>query len=641
MSDNPNHLHQIGKCRLDSEKKVLWFNDEPVALPLKAVELLSVLVERSGEVVTKDEIWRAVWQDSFVEETNLTHNIYLLRKTLKDLGEPDLIQTVPRRGYRFAGETRTHSNGDLVIEKHSFTRTLVEEVPVEVAQAGPTLPPPLRTYVPTVVAVGAIAAIVVLIAGIAAWKFRGDNTAIAGSAVRSIAVLPLVSVNGEPDDRSLSLGFADALITSLGELEGVRVVSTRGSKDLMAISAQDPAQLGKELSVDSVLDGTLQRANGKLRVTLRLIRSSDGVQIWSGSFDESEDEIFKLQDAMARQTASALSREASAGKHSTENRDAYHAYLRGRFFFDKRDSENYAKAIDEFNLAVKFDPAYALAYAGLADVYAMQANISAHDRKRRDELYERSRTMASKALSIDETCAEAHTSLAWIMRVHDWNWEGSEREFKRAIELDPNYANARQWYSFLLLGLGRMDESLVQMEKALELEPLSRIILNNSLTVRNYRGEVEMLSAIVERLDKMENAGTQRSWAWTLAYSRIGEYAKVIEVGEDHMARNGTKQSSDYLEANVAIAYARVGDQPKATQILNRLELRAKTDTEAAFRLAQAHAELGNHDRAIELLRICLEARDDRMVWIKTEPRFESIRNDPGFQRMLKQMRLA
>jgi Tfp pilus assembly protein PilF len=255
----------------------------------------------------------------------------------------------------------------------------------------------------------------------------------------------------------------------------------------MAMSAQDPAQLGKELSVDSVLDGTLQRANGKLRVTLRLIRSSDGVQIWSGSFDESEDEIFKLQDAMARQTASALAREARAGKHSTENRDAYHAYLRGRFFFDKRDSENYAKAIDEFNLAVKFDPNYTLAYAGLADVYAMQANISADDRKRRDELYERSRTMASKALSIDETCAEAHTSLAWIMRVHDWNWEGSEREFKRAIELDPNYANARQWYSFLLLGLGRMDEALVQMEKALELEPLSRIILNNSFSVRNYR----------------------------------------------------------------------------------------------------------------------------------------------------------
>ena len=634
MSSNLNHLHQFGKCLLDSEKKVLWFENEPVPLPRKAVELLSILVERRGEVVTKDEIWQAVWQDAFVEETNLTHNIYLLRKTLKDLGEPEVIQTVPRRGYRFAGQAGPDTNGDFVIEKHSITRTLVEELPVEAESQ--TIGAERRGF--PYVALASVAIVAILAAIGISWKLQRDATptATATTQIKSVAVLPLVSLNEGPDDRAISLGFTDALITSLGNLEGVRVVS---AKTVAPKNQPDALQLARNLSVDSVLEGTFQRANGKLRVTLRLIRSSDANQIWSDSFDESEDAIFKLQDAMAQQTAAALSREVRFDKHSTENREAYHAYLRGRYFFDKRNPEDYKKAIDEFLIAVRLDPQYALAYTGLADVYAMQANI-ADDTKSRSELYERSRSMALKALAIDDNSAEAHTSYAWIKRVHDWDWEGSEREFKRAIELNGNYANARQWYSYLLLGLGRMDESLSEMEKALELEPLSRVIINNSVNVRNYRGEVEMLPSIAERVTRIDDSEPGSSWIWSLAYSRNGQHSKVVEVGEAYMARNVGPLRSDYLASNLAIAYARTGNTSKATEILAQLETRAKTNSEAAFRLAQAHAELGNADRAIALLQYCLKAHDDRMVWIKVEPRFESLRSDPRFQEILRQMRL-
>lgn len=633
MSGDLNNLHEFGKCLLDSEKKVLWFENEPVGLPRKAVELLSILVERRGEVVTKDEIWQGVWHDAFVEETNLTHNIYLLRKTLKELGEPDVIQTVPRRGYRFSGETRPYTNGDLVIEKHSITRTLIEEVPANPG-AGPTVS---ATHRPGYAAIAGVTVLALLAVVFITWKFQtaGPPAVTATAPIRSIAVLPLVSLNDGPDDRALSLGFTDALITSLGGLDEVRVVSAR-----TATAAQpELVRLAKELAVDGILEGTFQKANGKLRVTLRLIRSADGQQIWSGSFDESEAEIFKLQDAMAQQTAAALSREARVEKYSTDSHEAYQAYLRGRYFFDKRTAENYETAIDEFTRAVTLDPQYALAYTGLADVYAMQANI-AQNRGLRDQLYERARVMALKAVELDDASAEAHTSLGWIKRVHDWDWQGSEREFMRAIELDPNYANARQWYSFLLLGLGRMDESLAQMEKALELEPLSRTVLNNSIMIRSYRGDVDMLPAIAERVALMDDSEPSSSWIRSLAYSRTGQHAQVVEIGESYLAKTGGTFESDYLASNLAIAYSRTGNAARAAELFAHLEEKSKKDNEAAFRLAQAYAELGNKDRAITLLQQCLRAHDDRMVWIKTEPRFESLRSDPRYLQMLRELRL-
>lgn len=284
----------------------------------------------------------------------------------------------------------------------------------------------------------------------------------------------------------LSLGFADALITSLGKLNELRVISIN-AVSRYADSQKEPTEIGKDLGVDSVFDGTLQKANGKLRVTLRLIRISDGKQIWSGSFDENETNIFHLQDAMAMRAAQALALtlRPTDAKRPTENRDAYQAYLRGRFFFDKRTPEAYERAVAEFERAFAFDPNYALAYAGLADVFAMQANDS--DGQKRDSLYQKSRTMAMKALELDDSSAEAHTSLGWVKRIHDWDWSGSEHEFKRALELNPNYVQAHQWYALVLITLGRTDEALAEIEKARELEPLSQIVLRNYFSVRQYR----------------------------------------------------------------------------------------------------------------------------------------------------------
>jgi TolB-like protein/thioredoxin-like negative regulator of GroEL len=446
----------------------------------------------------------------------------------------------------------------------------------------------------------------------------------------------LKSFDEGSDDKPLRLGFADALITSLGKISEVRVVSIN-SVSRYADLQKEPRDIGKDLGVDGVFDGTLQRANGKLRVTLRLIRTSDGQQMWNASFDESESEIFRLQDAMAAQTAQALAlnlRPKDQKRH-TQSQDAYQAYLRGRFFFDKRTSENYEKAIAEFERAVSLDPNYALAYTGLADVYALQANIS--DGEASDALYEKSRNTTAKALQLDEGLAEAHTTLAWIKRTHDWDWAGSEHEFKRALELNPNYVNAHQWYALLLTTLGRTDEALTEIEKARELEPLSVIVLRNYFAIRQYRRENSFLPALAEQIAALDESKASTFRIFALA--RTGDYAKVIEIGEGSHS-DISQDLALYRADNLAIAYTRMQQPAKAARLIRYLVGEANHHVEAAYHLAMVYAEVGRSEAAIDLLLKCLEARDDRLVWIKVEPRLDSLRKETRFQEIVRRMNL-
>ena len=625
-------VYEFGEFRLDTGKHRLLRGDQAVALTPKAIETLRVLIENRGALVERDALMAAVWPDVVVEDGNLTVTISMIRKALgDDPNDRRFIETVPRLGYKFVADVR------IVGEKPA---TGAE--PIAPAPGGPPTvltPAPSPRSRPGWPATGVAIAAVLLAAFALVYARPWSTPEPAGAGtIQSIAVLPLTSLSDVAEDRALGLGFADALMTSLAGVADVRVRSTHGVRD----GEKAPAEIGQTLGVDAVLDGTLQRANGMLRVTLRLIRSSDGRQVWSDSFDEAEKEIFKLQDTMASQTAESLKWNLASdpgrrtNRRYTTNRDAYHAYLLGRMLFDKRQADDYPKAIGEFERAIALDPSYALAFTGLADVYAIQANTK--NGPERAALYEKSRTMATKALALDETLAEAHTSLGWIKRIHDWDWAGSEAEFKRALELNPASANAHQWYALLLTTLGRTDEALKHGETARELEPLSSIILQNYLQIRTFRRDTEALPPIAEHIARLEEAQWMTTRARASVAAQARDYAKVIEIGDSY--RSQGRQPPDTLVAHLAIAYSHTRQESQAKEMVARLEKKAADDSHAMYLLATVHAELGHPDDAIALLERAHAAHDDRMVWIKVEPRLDSLRDDKRFRALLRRMNL-
>ena len=644
-------VYRFGHFLLDVTERTLLNEDQTVVLAPKTFDTLVYLVENRGRLVEKQELMSEVWRDAFVEESNLKRNIYLLRRALGDDDGSRFIETVPKHGYRFSAEVSDAANDSfLIVEKHTEAEIITEGVSdspnIETGAAVPAANAAKswslfslmngRRALAWLIPIIAIGVILFLLT-------TGSFERAGGEAVQSIAVLPLKTFSQSADDQALRFGFADALITSLGRVHEIRVISAIGS-NRFADSGKEPLEVARDLKVDCVLDGTMQRANGKLRVTLRLLRTSDGGQMWSGTFDEAENEVFKLEDAMAAQTAQSLKRNLTADQRSqltrryTESAEAYEAYLRGRFFFERRNTENFEKAIAEFQRAIQLDPTYALAYSGLADALALQANN--RNGAQRQALYEQTRATLNKALELDDTLADAHTSLGWMKRIYDWDWRGSELEFKHAIELDPNSVNAHQWYSFLLMTLGRSDESLAEMQKARELDPLSKSVLINFLAVRTFRKEFDQTPQIVQQIIAMDDDKSNSLRILSIDYLMRGEWRKVIEVGNEIPSSNGRKQLSNYRTANLAVAYARIGEQTKSKELLNYLEEQARNETETGYRLAMAYSDLGRKDEAIALLRECFRVHEDRLVWLKVEPRFDPLRDDPRFQELLRKMNL-
>jgi len=634
-------LYEFGEFRLDVEKRCLLRDGESVALTPKAVEILSVLIQRRGELVERSELMNSVWGDVAVEEGNLTVTIWMLRKALgEDNNGRKFIETVPRSGYRFIADTRevTEQLPTLIVEKHSAGRIVIdEEISFGRSSAGGVAVPQLLTGKRArTILIAAATVLAVAVASLVYFRPSKSNAhASSETNIKSVAVLPLKSLGSSSDDKALELGFADALITSLAKIGDLRVTSINSVSPYLD-SQSEARDIGQQLGVDAVVEGTLQRANGNLRVMLRLIRTSDGRQLWTSAFDERESEIFRLQDAMAAQTAQSLAFHLGPQdpKRQTENREAYQSYLRGRLFFDRRSPDDYRKAIAEFQQAIVRDPNYTLAYTGLADVYAMEANNE--EGEKRDALYEKARDTATTALLLDKNSAEAHATLGWIRRIHDWDWKGSEEEFKHSLELNPNYVNALQWYALLLVTLNRSDEAVAQFEKARDLAPLSVIVLRNYyFGIHQYRNET-LLPALAEQLAALDESIANR--VRMTAASRRHDDAQVIKLGES--LQNASSPMPAAEAAMLAIAYVRTQQAAKAKAIIRDLEREARSDTYAAYHLAMVYTELARKDEALNLLSKCLASRDDRLVWLTVEPHFDSLRNDSRFQDILLRMNL-
>jgi TolB-like protein/Tfp pilus assembly protein PilF len=465
---------------------------------------------------------------------------------------------------------------------------------------------------------------------------RENSVVTVKPAFNSIAVLPFKTI-GEGDEH-LGLGVADALITRLSRVRriGVRPIS---AVHRFTALGQDPIAAGRALGVDAVLDGRVQRADRRIRVTVELISVKDGRVLWTETLDEHSDDIFKLQDVIAARVVGSLpaaltsEERALVAKRHTTNPEAYEAYLKGRFFWNKRTQEGFTKAVDHFRQAVRLDPGYAQAYAGLADCYVLGADplpLKEHTRRLKET--------AGRALELDETLAEAHASLAYYVGAVEWNWEEAEKGFQRAIELNPGYATAHHWYAYHLAAMGRLEEAVAEIERSRVLDPLSLIINTDVGHILYFARRFDEAIDQYRRVLDMDANFAVAHLRLSEAYLAKGMYAEAV-AEYNEAKRLGVANPEGWL----GYAHAIMGRTDEAQREVAELKrLTESSGSGCMYRLAKIYTALGNHDQALAWLESTYEARDTgELALIKVDPMLADLRSHPRFERLLRRMKLA
>jgi DNA-binding winged helix-turn-helix (wHTH) protein/TolB-like protein len=667
MSKQTNQMYEFGAFRIDAGEGLLTREGEIVPLAPKVFDMLLVLVESGGHLIAKEELMTRVWPDSFVEEANISRNIFTLRKALGD----EYIETVPKRGYRLVAPVvpLTLEDGEaLILEERSRSRIIVQEQEdlqevdqpqpgSEISVASPldaTQGSTLEACAPRVKPMGGLAkksasrgrfavAVLALIALAVVAYYCRTKSQPASAPIRSIAVLPFKPIVADNRDESLELGMADTLITKLGNLRQILVRST-GSVRRFSDLGGDPLAAGRELKVDSVLDGNIQRSGDRIRVTVRLTRVADGASLWSDQFDEKYTDIFALQDSVSRKVASALSLRLTGeekqllSKHYTENPEAYKLYVQGRFYWNKFTKAGLEKSIECYNKALENDSGYALAYSGLSDAYA----VLGLNFLPASQTTPRAREYAMKALELDESLAEAHTSMGGIALFSDWDWAGAAVHLRRAIEIKPNYAEPHSLYAHYLGIVGRTDDALEEMRRAHELDPLS-VVINRDLGrtyifAHRYDDAFKHLHGLVD-LDP--NTGVEHGLLGRV-YELTGSYDKAIDEYLKANALPGS-QLSKSPEAGAALrdAYARSGWKGYWEKFVEIEIGRAKDTYVLEESIAEAYIRLGQKDSALEWVQKGCEIRSMNPYYLKLDPIYDPLRSDPPFAALLQRMGLA
>ena len=460
------------------------------------------------------------------------------------------------------------------------------------------------------------------------------------SAKKSIAVLPFVDLSQAKDHEYLCDGIAETLINSLTNIEGLWVPA-RTSAFFFKGKSQDIREIGQKLDVENVLEGSVQVAGDNFRVTARISSVKDGRQLWSDIYNRKLEGVFAIQDDIAQAIVKALKikllgeKGAPLVKNYTENLEAYSLYLQGISLWNKRGKEDLTKSIEYFEKAIEQDPTYALAYTGLADAYSILGNNGIWPP---EKAYPKAKEAALKALEIDDKLAEAHASLAAIMMDYDWDFVGSEKEFKSAIELNSGYATAHHWYAFLLSTLGRHEEAIKEIKTARNLDPLApRISANVGLLLcfaRRYEQALEELKKALE-VDPSHSATHQYLGNASEALGRYEEaiqsYLQGLELGE------GSKDRS----TNLACCYALMGKREEARKILNNIIEQSRQTFESPESIAEIYAALGEKDQIFTWLEKAFRERDVGLItYLKGQHSFDPVRSDPRFTELLKRIGL-
>jgi TolB-like protein/DNA-binding winged helix-turn-helix (wHTH) protein/Tfp pilus assembly protein PilF len=640
-AENDKRFYEFGPFRLDAREFVLLRDGQNIALTPKVFETLLVLVENSGHIVDKNEFYKRVWQDAFVEETNLTKNISILRKILgEDDPEIFFIETVPKRGYRFvAPVTRSGSEKSETGAGSSSVDVpaISAEIGAEPAESSVEHAAPKNWLHDRRVFVVLTAIFIIVIAVVAATYRYSDA---AGLPIDSVAVLPFVNISGDSNTEYLSDGISEALINSLTQIQQLRVAA-RHSAFRYKGKEIDPQAVGKELNVRAVLMGRVRQSDDTLNIQMDLIDVTTGAQLWGKEYERKISEVLALKQEIAREITEnlrlQLSREEQRQlvKRDTTNAEAYQLYLKGRFFWNKYTEEGFRKSIEYFKEAVEKDPSYALAYSGLADSYSLlgeQAHAPPKD------TFPLARTYAEKALLLDETLADAHISLGIVKLFFDWDWPGVDIELRRAKELDPTNPQVYHFYGHYLQIVGRSDEAIPETIRAVNLEPTS-LILNAELgwayyCARRYDQAIERDRKTLE----LDPSFVYASWVIAQSYAQTGQYN---EAAAELKRAGAIDPNWAYIAAELAYASASSGERPEAERILRQLTERSKKEYIDSILIAYVYVGLGQKDQAFVWLEKAHQERSGLMPWLKGEPKWDPLREDERFTELLLRMGVA
>jgi eukaryotic-like serine/threonine-protein kinase len=491
-----------------------------------------------------------------------------------------------------------------------------------------------------VVAVAGLAVVIALgWLGLTLWRRLAATGG--GGNIRSLAVLPLENLSHDPEQDYFADGMTDALTTEIAQIGELRVIS-RTSASQYKDAKKGVPEIARELKVDAVMEGSVLREGSKVRVNAELIQASPERQLWAKSYEAELQDILNLQNQVARSVAKEVQIKLTDMEKTRLNRprqpvnpDAQDAYLRGRYYWDNGDPQSLAKAKDYFDLAVEKDPMYAPAYAGLADYYGA---LPFYTGALPQEVFPKAKAAVTKALELDGTLAEAHASLAYILTYYDWNWVEAEREFQASLRLNPNDATERHRYSRFLSSMGRLDEALVQIRKAEELDPLSRVIQVNIGVIYYFGGKYDLAIEQIEKVLKEDPDFAVAHWGLGLVYEQKGMLKDAITELEkaDALSKHGSANTI----ASLGHVYGLAGEKGKAEQILTELQKRAKEEPVSRYQFALVRCGLGEKDRALGELDEAVRERSTLLGYLKMDPRFAVLRKDTRFGEILERMNL-
>ncbi|HKC80193.1 MAG TPA: tetratricopeptide repeat protein [Gemmatimonadaceae bacterium] len=629
---------RFGVFELDLRAGELRKRGLRVRLQEQPFQVLAILLEHGGEVVTREELQKQLWPaNTFVDfEHGLNKAINKIREALGDSAtSPRFVETVARRGYRFVAEVRVAESAPVPSPELVIQPRLAAEAPESRDLAGKLAVPEHR--LPSLTRKISVFVMLLLMASFATWEVYSWNRPF--PVIRSLAVLPLESLSSDASQDYFADGMTDELISDLGQLSALRVIS-RTSVMAYKRARKPLRQIARELNVDAVVEGTVFRSGDRVRITAQLIEASADKHLWSQSYEGELRDTLALQSKVAKAIADQIrinlnpQEQAALKNIEVVKPEAYESYLKGRYFWNKRTADGLKVALAYFDQAIDEDPRFARAYSGLADTYALLGDWE-YAVMPPAEALPKAKAAAIKALELDSTLGEAHNSLAFSLDVFDWDLDSAGKEFRRAIELNPGYATAHQWYASHLIVLGRNDEAIGEMRKAESLDPLSLIIgadLADFLVIaHSYDESIKESRKTIEMDPNFALAHNQLGQAYLQKHmpdEAIGELQKAVQLSGN----------SPTCMANLARAYVASGKRSEAVTLLNDLKKRSTSSYSHASEIATIYVALGDTDQAMSWLEKGYEERFNPSVLLR--PGFDPLRSDPRFEDLLHRIGL-